>query len=64
MPVARNIRFHCEYAVVMRALDRLDTGERDEVKSAVGTLFSSRSDYTDIKLARACIERIAQKYSG
>jgi hypothetical protein len=39
--------------------NRMEPGERNQVESAVTTLFSSRSDQTDIRLARACIERIA-----
>jgi hypothetical protein len=46
----------------MRVLDRLNPGERKQVESAVITLFSLRSDDTDIREARACIERIAARY--
>jgi hypothetical protein len=56
MPVACNTRFHREYSVVMGASDRLNPGERNQVESAVITLFSARSDCSDIKAARECIE--------
>jgi hypothetical protein len=63
MPVARATQFHRVYSALMRVLDRLDPSERNQVKSAVITMFSLRSDYTNIKAARECIERIAAKYS-
>ena len=51
MPVARATQFHRDYSGVMRVLDRLDPGERNQVESAINTLFSLRSDQTGIRLA-------------
>jgi hypothetical protein len=62
MLAARSTRFHKDYAAVMRVVDRLNVFERNQVQSAVNTLFSARSDYNDVKAARQTIEAIAQKY--
>ena len=48
MPVARKTRFHKEYSLVMRVLDRMDQSERNQVRFAVETLFSPCRTYLKI----------------
>ena len=62
MPVARQTHFREDYSAVMRILERLNVFERNQVGAAVNMLFSSYSDYNDVKAARQTIEAIAAKY--
>jgi hypothetical protein len=64
MPVARQTNFREDYSTVMRILDRLNVIERNQVQYAVNMLFSSYSDYDDVKAARQTIETIAAKYGS
>jgi hypothetical protein len=65
MAVARQTHFREDYSAVMRIMYRLNVSERNQVRSAVNMLFSSRSDYNDVKAARqTIIEAIAAKYSA
>jgi hypothetical protein len=62
MPIARQTHFREDYSAVMRILDRLNVFERNQVWAAVNMLFSSYSDYNEVKAARQTIETIAAKY--
>jgi hypothetical protein len=66
MPVAsiRDSRFAKDYTTVMRVADQLSPAERNLIENAVATMFSVRSDYTDIKQARQTLATIMAKYSG